>query len=343
MPVASIDFALAASAMVLLTVGAMYGVNMGAEPFLHYDSNVQIRYYQIGRYILLAQGAPSNWGVGGAPTDLGLASEGDNYELDIDKISRLNPLNDYSVNYTALWESLDIEDVTFRISVETLFDVSLSLDDSQVQGEQTMYNFSVTVMREGRPLVADVSYYVAVRDTTQLSSGTTDGDGAGTTQFTLPNSQNGSAVLIALVDFEGLVSYDVLPFAHNSGAPEPAGTYTVLSPMNYILTVNLTPGANVINAVTFSRDYAFNLTADGSDYLIPRLLDPSPIINVVTGSNASDYWVEWVAYPQIPLEIGADMSADYLISDVSSASYIVSVKGVSYRFIIEFRSPEEHD
>jgi len=342
-PVASIDFALAASAMVLLTVGAMYGVNMVAEPFLDYNSNVQIRYYQIGRYILLAQGAPSNWGVGGAPTDLGLASEGDNYELDIDKISRLNPLNDYSVNYTALWESLDIEDVTFRISVETLFDVSLSLDDSQVQGEQTMYNFSVTVMREGRPLVADVSYYVAVRDTTQLSSGTTDGDGAGTVQFTLPNSQNGSAVFIALVDFQGLVSYDVLPFAHNSGVPEPAGTYTVLSPMNYHLTVNLTPGANVISAATFSRDYAFNLTADDSGYLIPRLLDPSPMINVVTGSNASDYWVEWVAYPQIPLETGADMSADYMISDVSSASYIVSVKGVSYRFIIEFRSPEEYD
>jgi hypothetical protein len=67
------------------------------------------------------------------------------------------------------------------------------------------------------------------------------------------------------------------------------------------------------------------------------------MINVVTGSNASDYWVEWVAYPQIPLETGADMSADYVISDVVSVSYMVSVKGASYRFIMEFRSPKVHD
>ena len=45
----------------------------------------------------------------------------------------------------------------------------------------------------------------------------------------------------------------------------------------------------------------------------------------------------------IPLEVGADMDADYVVSDVTKCSYLVEVGGVFYRFELKARSPEEYD
>lgn len=344
MPAASIDFALAASAMVLLTVGAMYGENMVAEPFLDTEVNDLGRHYQMGRYMLLSQGDPADWGTGEEPTGLGFAAEGDNYELDIDKISRLNPSNAYAVNYTTLWEALNVEDVSFRIGVETLFDISLGLTSAQNQGAETVYNFSASTSREGYPLASKVSYYVAVRDSIYSAAGTTDDDGTGTVEFTLPNSKSGTALLVGIARIdESIVSYDVLPFAHVSGSPDPSGTYATLSPKDFTLHVDLDPDASILNAAVFSLDFTFNLTAAGLDYEIPRLLDPGPMILVLTGSNASAYWAEWVAYPQVPLEMGSDMSADQIVSDVNRVSYVVVIEGARYRCSIEFRSPKENE
>lgn len=344
MPAASIDFALAASAMVLLTVGAMYGVNMVAEPFLDTEVNDLGRYYQIGRYMLLSQGEPAGWGTGEEPTGLGFAAEGDDYELDVDKISRLNPSNAYAVNYTTLWEALNVEDVSFRIEFEPLFNISLGLASSQDIGAETVYNFSASTSREGYPLASTVSYYVAVRDSIYSAAGTTDDDGAGTVEFNIPNSKSGTALLVGIAKMdESIVSYDVFPFAHESGLPDPAGTYATLSPKDFVLHVDLDPDASALNAAVFSLDYTFNLTASGSDYEIPRLLDPGPMILVLTGSNASAYWAEWVPYPQVPLEMGSDMSANHVISDVNRVTYVVVIEGARYRCNVEFRSPEENE
>ena len=344
MPTASIDFTLASFAMIVLVMGAIFGVNFVVSPYIDDDHHDPDRYLQIGKFILLSLGEPSNWGEVGNPTNLGFAREGDPYDLDIDKVTRLNPSNAQSLNYSSAWQALGIDDVSFRIEVETLFDITLSPSSSQAQDDDTVYNFSASTRRDGYPLQCQVSYHVAVRNSTYSYAGSTDGSGSGSIQFTLPNSQNGTAILIGIARAgESIFSYDVLPFAHNSSAPGQPGTYATLSPLNHSLGVDLTSGASAWNAAVFSYSYSFNLSADGSSYDIPGLLDGSPMVLTLTGVNGSDRWAEWVAYPQVPLEMGADMDDDYVVSDVHLVSYVVDINGGLYRFEIKFRSPAEYE
>ncbi len=344
MSTASIDFTLSAFAMIVIVMGAISGVNMVAEPYLDGDACCQERYINIGRYMLMSRGEPADWGSGRTPTLLGFASGDEVYELDIDKVTRLNPSNAYAINYSGLWQALGVDDVSFRIEVEPLFDLTLNLTSSQNQGDSSVYTFSASTTRNGYPLPTQISYYIAVRNSTYSNSGSTDDDGAGSVQFTLPNSNNGTAILVGIAKAEAsIISYCVLPFAHNSTSPEPAGTYATLSPLDYDLSVDLSQGATAWNAAVFSLDYSFNLMAEGANYSIPQLLDGSPMILTLTGVNASSYWAEWVAYPQVPLQTGADMSDDYVVSDVALASFVVEIKGALYRFDIKFRSPAEYD
>ncbi|MCW4035576.1 MAG: hypothetical protein NWE75_00125 [Candidatus Bathyarchaeota archaeon] len=343
MPTASIDFTLSAFAMIVIVIGAINGINMAAEPYMGEGSHEQGRYINIGKQMLLSQGEPTNWGTGGTPSVLGLASGGEVYELDIDKVTRLNPSNANAVNYSSLWSALGVDDVSFRIEVAPLFDITLNLTSSQNQGGSTVYNFSTSTTREGYPLQTQVSYHIAVRNSTYSSTGSTDDGGGGSVQFTLPNSNNGTAMLVGIAKAEeSMVGYAVLPFAHNSTAPEPVGTFATLSPFSYSLSVDLSEGATAWNAAVFSFDYSFNLTKDGTSYSIPRLLDGSPMILTLTGVNASSNWAEWVAYPQVPLETGAEMMDDYVVSDVAHTSFVVEIKGTFYRFDIAFRSPAEY-
>jgi hypothetical protein len=82
---------------------------------------------------------------------------------------------------------------------------------------------------------------------------------------------------------------------------------------------------------------------DSINYTIPRLLDGSPRVLVITGQNSTQYWAEWVAYPQIPLETGVDIGAEYVVSDVYSVSYVVEIEGALYRFKMMFRRPHRYD
>ena len=344
MSTASVDFTLAAIAMIVVALGAVFGVSIVVAPYL--DGNVHgvERYQQIGRYILLSRGIPSGWGTGGTPTELGLATSGNPYELDIDKVTRLNPDHSQSLNYSTLWQALGIDDVSFRISVEPLFNLTLTLASSQVQGSDTVYDFSATTVRAGYPLPCQVSYYVAVGNSTYSSSGPTTLDGSGTVQFTLPNSLDGTAIMIGIARAESsITSFDVLPFAHNISQPSQPGAFASLSPLDYTLGVSLIGGASAWNSAVFSYEYSFNLTASGSDYIIPKLLAGGPLVVTLTGINGTDRWAEWVTYPQVPLDVGGDMDDDYVISDVRIVEYIVEIEGGLYRCRMMFRSPAEYD
>ena len=343
MPTASIDLFLASSAMILLVVGAIYSTDIVVEPYLAQKGVPIERYQQIGRYMLLSRGEPEDWGIDGIPTSLGF-SAGGSYELDIDKVTRLNPSNTNALNYSTLWEALGIDDVSFRISMDMPFNLTLSLSSSQIVGGDTTYTFEASTTRRGYTLPTTVRYYVAVRDFNDSRTGATDIGGSGSVEFSISNSHNGTALLVGFAQLEpSIVSYCVLPFAHNTTTLDPAGTYAALSPLNYNLDVNLTEGASVLNAAVFSLGYMFKITGSGESYVIPHLLDASPMVLVVTGVKDSSYWAESVAYPQVPLAIGADMSDDYAISAIASAPFLVDVKGALYRFEVRFRSPTEDD
>jgi len=94
-------------------------------------------------------------------------------------------------------------------------------------------------------------------------------------------------------------------------------------------------------AKVFTYSYSFNLTqiamdSQSAQYNFPRLLDSSPMVLIMTGFNGSSYFAEWVSYPQVPLEIGANMDGANNESRVVSLSYIVSINFVFYEFIIRW-------
>ncbi|MCW3979464.1 MAG: hypothetical protein NWF12_06910, partial [Candidatus Bathyarchaeota archaeon] len=210
MPTASIDFAFAALAIILVVVGSVYGINMAAEPYME-EVDDEERHQQIGRYMLLSQGEPANWGTGAAPTVLGLASGGDPYKLDIDKLTRLNPSNAYAVDYSDLWQALGIEDVSFNIEVDCLFSLSLDLSSSEIQGGDTLYSFDVSTTRDGYPIPSDLRYYAVIGNSTYTKTGATDGEGSGSVEFPLPNSLSGTALLIGFARAgESIFTYGVL-------------------------------------------------------------------------------------------------------------------------------------
>jgi hypothetical protein len=285
LPTASIDFTLSASAMILLVMGAIFGVNMVAEPYLVSDTLDEGRYNQIARHILLSEGEPADWGVTGNLTYFGLASAGGAYELDVDKVARLHSLNSHSLDYGSIWQALGIEDVSFRIEMEPIFETTLNLDASQSQGGETTYNFSVTTEQDGYPLSTQLTYYVIFGNTTYTTSGTTDSTGDGTVQFTLPDSLEGTALLVGFAkEDDGMISYEVLPFPHNNASAHSSGTFALLSPHNYTLDVDLYENNSLVNAAFLSHGYSFNDPGwlHGWDQRVPITLDHEDVDSVLT-------------------------------------------------------------
>jgi len=340
MPVASMDLFIASATIIIIVIVAMGGLNFLAEPYIGGDISHRERYQQIVRSVLLSPGEPRGWGVGGVPTALGFSSGGRIYELDFDEVTRLNPSNFHALNYLQLWKALGVDDVSFRIRVTPLFNLTLKLESRVVDDENTTYRFSASTMRDGYPLAAQIRYYIIAVNFTDTGLGATNNEGSGSTEFTLPNSLNGTVLLLGMARMEPMiVTYYVMPFSQNSTPPHVLGAYVKMSPLNYTLEVDLISGATVVGAYAFTFNYMFKLNEADGTYSIPRLLDDSPIILVLTGTNGTSEWAEWTAYPQVPLTVGAEMTGSGSISGVTAVQYVVEIRGVLYRFEMELEGP----
>lgn len=89
----------------------------------------------------------------------------------------------------------------------------------------------------------------------------------------------------------------------------------------------------LLKIATHSYDYRTDLTgSSNTSRTVPRILDDSPIVLVVTGLNNSDFFTEWTVYPQIPFETGADFrnSESYVFS------YVVIIKDTLYKLTMSF-------
>jgi len=352
MPASSIDTILACSIMIILVSSAMAITSMTLHPSLNELShrNDIERYQQLAKYILLNPGAPSNWGSMPEviPSSFGLASMDSlhPYQLDIDKVSRLNGENAYSITYLQLLEAFGVRDVALRIEAETLFHVSVSLVSTSIGENETTYNFEILTKKSGLPVSAKLSCYVISRDYVDSLVLSTS-SGKGSVSFIIPNSANGTALLVSFAKIETqIVAFNVYSFSHNSSTPEPNGTFMRLSPLNYTLNVSFSyPNEEVLRAQVFSYSYAFELTQISRDnqtakYSLPQLLDSSPMIIVITGSNGSSSFAEWVSYPQLPIEMGANLSDLDAASKIVSLTYTVTINFALYAFTIKFVGPK---
>ncbi len=338
--------------MVILIVSAMVGTTKVAQPYLNdlASANGVINSRSLAEYLLLGSGEPSDWGKikGTIPTVFGLASDVQTpYELDLDKVSRLNSDNIYSMTYQEILSVLGTRDVSFNIQIHPVFDVSIDLTSSQSSGAETIYTFQVVTSKDGFPISAWLQCYtVAGTHIGNISSSTTSA-GIDFVNTNLPNSLNGTALFAVFARVKAnsqMIASNIYPFSHNSETPEPNKTFLNLSPLNNVLDVSFQyPTVEVLNAYVFTSNYCFNLsqTVTGNltaEYSIPNLLEISPMVLVFNGNNASTSFAEWTAYPQLPLEIGADLTDSTVRSKTVALTYIVSVGSVLYEAVIKCRS-----
>ena len=350
MPSASIDTFLACSVMITLVLSAMVGTSKFVTPYLNDIShrNDAERLQQLTSHLLLHTGTPGNWGQSRitVPAIFGLAKTGSSipYELDIDKVTRLNSANIYSLSYSDLWEAFGIRDVALRIEIKTLFDLSISPSSNSTLGNQTIYTFDVTTEKSGMPIAANLTGYIVLEEYVGKTSSSTSPGGAGVMSVSIPNTVNGAALLMVFAQAKAnphIVSFDAYAFGHQSTTPLPNGTFTKLSPLNHVLNASFfhsTVQVSKAEVFTFNYNFSLTLKAQGvqtTEYSVPHLLDPSPIIMVLTGTDGSTSFAEWVSYPQLPLQMGADFNESNGGTAVTQ-DYVVTINSAMYEAIVTF-------
>lgn len=355
MPAISVDTFFACSLMVLLVLSAMAAASKLLYPYLNnaVDANIADRYESISKYLLLNEGTPSNWGQNGQgmPETFGLAKAASDipYELDIDKISRLNSENLYAVSYAQTFTALGVSDVSFRIEIEPVFEVAVNLTSTFEGLNETSYEFEILTEKHGAAVPAELKSYIIAEkylepNDAHVSNGTTH------VNITLPNDINGSALLVVFarsVSNLKIVSFSAYPFAHNASEPSPKGTFLRLSPLNYSLNTSLNcPETNLSDAYALSFNYSSTLKQTANDsqsatYDIPHFLDPSPTLIVVTGWNSTVFFAEWTAYPQIPLQTGANFASSTSLSNVLAYTYLVTIDSALYKCTMWLGGPRD--
>ena len=348
MPAISIDTFFACSLMVMVIVAAMAVTAKMVQPYLDgiEDLNQEDYLKEIASHILLDVGTPPNWGSNKTllPEYFGLAKDDSlvPFELDIDKVCRLNPENSYHISYLSLIEALKVKKVAVRISIQQILEISIIPLNNQSNGSLTNYTFQIKVERDGFPISASLRCYIIAKNFLDEVSAETSSSGETTLSFTIPNSSNGTALLVAFARSSQdprITSYAVYTFGHLSDNPPPNNSFVRLSPLNYTLHVDkLFENETLLKAyaLTYNYNETMSLILDAT-YTIPKFLDKSPILLVVTGINSSTFFAEWTAYPQIPLEMGANLQN----SESVSFTYIVSINQALYKVIIQCEGPSE--
>ena len=348
MPATSIDTFFACSIMIILALSAMAGTSMLMSPYLEnlsHRDDIE-RYQTLGLQFLLNTGQPSDWGrTGNTPLIFGLAKNGASnpYELDADKLSRLNNLNAFSLKYSNIWTILGVKDVAFQIAIQPIFTVNATIVSNRINGTNVDYEFEATTNKEGQPIPSYLVGYLMVDDFITNTKGLAP-DGRGNLFFEVPESYIGSAIIILFAQSTAdskIVSSNGFNFdLHNRSLSfnEPTSE---LSPLNHTLFCNLSKDADILEAkaVNLAGNFSLNFISkmDQSwEYSIPSIINSGPMALAITGNNGSSSFAEFVMYPQIPIKIGPNFDESVTGSKVSSENYVVCCNGALYEVVVRW-------
>jgi hypothetical protein len=307
------------------------------------DLNEEDYCRKITEHTIVSPGSPAGWGQNGSvtPEAFGLAEDSSfSYELDSDKVSRLNSQNTYALSYLEMLEALRIEKVALKFSFSQIMDVSITLNSNVTVGDSTTYSFNISVSRDQTPVATSLQCYVIANNFLNDSSSSTSSSGQGTFEIEIPKDSNGTALLIvfARAPYDNRVTaQEAYAFGHLSSEPSPNNTFLNLSPLNNTLQVE--PNVSEVsleNAYELSYGYESTLTSTSNEtYTIPNFLDSSPKVLAVTGWNGSSFFIEWTTYPQVPLEMGANFED----AECLSFNYVVTIDRVLYRLKVQCGGP----
>ena len=348
MPAVSIDTFFACALMIIVVVSAMAGTSKLLSPYLGNpaDEAAGRRYREIAQHVLINNGKPENWGQMDEtiPKAFGLADPNTYslYNLDVDKVSRLNSENDYSLRYADMFTSLGFYDVSIKIEIATIFEISINLTATFESATETTYQFEILTQKDGLPVQSSLKSYVVAEnylDATDYAYS----NGEHYQNTTLPNSIKGPALLAVIARSTynpHAFCFGGYSFGHQSSEPKSLGTYCRLSPLNHTLNaraMDSNVSLSTAYAFTFYHNSTLAQLATSNEsvvYEIPQFADVSPVMLVATGWNSTIFFEEWTTYPQIPLHIGANFADAQTLSDVHVYSYLITIASVMYRCII---------
>jgi hypothetical protein len=341
-PTVSIDTFFACSLIVsvaLLATASLAGTMQARINSLQ-DLNKDDYLRTIAEHVVTNDGTPVDWGSTGAvPNSFGLSDSDSShlYELDIDKISRLNNQNDYALSYVQVSHAARLNNIALGISISQMLSITVTLSANSSIGDETAYTFGISVSQASGPTSAALQCYVVTKDFVSTVSNTTSSAGVGYITVQIPNTSDGPALLIvfARATFDDrITAYEAYSFAHLSQEPSPNHTFLGLSPLNYTLSLGKNfPDITIEHGYAFSYAYQSNLTSTSTTtYAIPEFVDKSPTVLVISGLNDTTSFVEWTAYPDIPLDFGADFEN----SEKNVFVYTVLVKGTLYKLTLSF-------
>lgn len=350
MPAISIDTFFACLLMVLLVLTAMAATARILQPLIKASTNVEAeqRLCEVARRILLYTGNPADWGKNEQtiPEEFGLAEVGISvpYALDVDKVSRLNNENIYSLSYAQIFTGLKAADISLRIEVKPVFNVKVNQTATFSSPDEIVYTFEATTEKgDGAKVSTILKAYVLMESLVQAFD-FQNVDGQVSFNITLPKDSESPAVLavFAKSTFNSrIAAYAVYPLAH-SGETAPKNAFLKLSPINHNLIVTPTSNEIVLGkvyALTFHSVWQLTQTTSHT-FSIPASVDPCPTVLVAFGSNASQPFVEWTAYPQVPVEVGVDFASSLSTSDVYAYTHLVSVGNGIYKCTIFLGGPK---
>jgi hypothetical protein len=336
-PTTSIDgfFACTLLVTVALIVLASFAGAMQTSIQSQQGANDQSYLKTAAETLVTSVGSPANWGSSGtAPTSFGLAKTlGQTYELDIDKITRLNSQYFDALPYDNVSKAARLYNLAFRITVTQILTITIQPTSNTTNGQATTYNYQVSTTANLEPAAAAIQCYII--QPTQISSvqASTSSSGQGTISFTLPNSDAGQVLLAVFAKAnldERLTAYQTYAFTHISGG-QPQQTLS-LSALDNQLTVNITQPETTVNhvyAISFGHQSQLSKGSNGN-YPIPSYLDKSPILLVATGSSQTEDFTAWTSYPNVPLTFGSNFAN----TEQNTFAYTVSINDVLYRLTV---------
>lgn len=338
MPTSSFDTFFACTILVAAALigTAFLGSTMQARIIGTEDINKGSYLKAIADHIITNPGTPTNWGSSiGIPADFGLAAitSTNPYELDLDKITRLNSLNNYSLSPADMANTAKLNNIALGITVSQIMTINISQSNNITIGSEVSFTFTISTSIDSKPQSSNLHCYIATDNYIANITSTTPDNGIGHVTVQIPSATTNNTLLIvfarASID-NRITSYAIYNFANQAQESTPSSTDLAPSPLDYTLSFNeSSPDLTVQNAYVFSYSYQQIITSIQSNQCsIPKLIDTSPLVIVVRGLNSANYFQEWTAYPQIPLKAGANFNG----SEQNIFSYLVTVNGVLYRF-----------
>jgi hypothetical protein len=333
-PSSSFDtfFACAIIVMAVLVAMAFFGSTLQARIERTVDTNSDSYLSAIANRIVTSAGSPADWGKSSDnPSDLGLACNSalSTYDLDIDKISRLNNLNVNSLSYIEMGNAAKLTDIALAVSVSQVMTIDLQQTNTYSLNDNTYFGFAAKVSIDSQVTDASVHGYVVASDFFyNFSCSAISGNVDFTVHLPSDHIDNALLIVFARANFnERMTSFAVYNFADSSQQISPVDNTLSLSPQNYILHFNSSSSVNLQGAYALSYSYneAMTSTVD-SQFTIPEFVDKSPIVLVVLGLNSGRSVQDWTAYPQVPLTAGSNFNG----SQRNVFSYMVTIGGVLY-------------